>query len=48
MAKTFADSRFFGFPSGKTCLPFLWQGGVMTALPTLKDKNGKRGSNGGR
>jgi uncharacterized membrane protein len=42
----FCGFAFFGFPSGKTCLPFLWQGGVMTALPTLKDKNGKNGSNG--
>jgi probable HAF family extracellular repeat protein len=43
----FCGFAFLGYPSGKTCLPFLWQGGVMTALPTLKDKNGKRGSNGG-
>ena len=42
----FCGFAFFGFPSGKTCLPFLWQEGVMTALPTLKDKNGKSGSNG--
>jgi probable HAF family extracellular repeat protein len=42
----FCGFTTFGFPSGKTCLPFVWEGGVMTALPTLKDKNGKRGSNG--
>jgi uncharacterized membrane protein len=42
----FCGFAFFGFLSGKTCLPFLWQEGVMTALPTLKDKNGKSGSNG--
>ncbi len=42
----FCGFAFFGFPSGKTCLPFLWQDGVMTALPTLKDENGKHGSNG--
>jgi uncharacterized membrane protein len=42
----FCGFAFFGFVSGKTCLPFLWQGGVMTALPTLKDNNGKNGSNG--
>jgi uncharacterized membrane protein len=42
----FCGFAFFGFPSGKTCLPFLWHDGVMTALPTLKDKNGKNGNNG--
>jgi probable HAF family extracellular repeat protein len=42
----FCGFAFLGFPSGKTCLPFLWQDGVMTALPTLEDKNGKHGSNG--
>ena len=42
----FCGFAFLGFPSGKTCLPYLWQDGVMTALPTLKDKNGKNGSNG--
>jgi probable HAF family extracellular repeat protein len=42
----FCGFAALGFPSGKTCLPFLWDGGVMTALPTLKGKNGKHGSNG--
>jgi probable HAF family extracellular repeat protein len=35
-----------GFTSGTTCLPFAWQDGVMTAMPTLAGKNGKRGPNG--
>lgn len=29
-----------------TCLPFLWEHGVMTALPTLHDKEGGQGNNG--
>jgi probable HAF family extracellular repeat protein len=33
-------------PSGTACLPFLWQNGVMSKLPTLVDKNGKAGNNG--
>jgi probable HAF family extracellular repeat protein len=42
----FCGFAALGFPSGTTCLPFLWDGGAVTALPTLKDKNGKRGNNG--
>jgi uncharacterized membrane protein len=42
----FCGFAFLGFPSGKTCVPFIWQDGVMTPLPTLKDKNGKQGNNG--
>lgn len=37
---------FMGYPSGTTCLPMVWQNGVMTALPLLRDKTGKRGNNG--
>jgi len=37
---------FMGYPSGTTCLPMVWQNGVMTALPLLQDKTGKRGNNG--
>jgi probable HAF family extracellular repeat protein len=33
--------NFCGFGSGLKCLPFLWQGGVMQALPLLGGKNGQ-------
>jgi probable HAF family extracellular repeat protein len=32
--------------SGNTCAPFLWQNGSMVALPRLRNKAGKEGSNG--
>jgi probable HAF family extracellular repeat protein len=32
--------------SGDTCAPFLWQNGDMVALPRLRSKAGKEGSNG--
>jgi probable HAF family extracellular repeat protein len=32
--------------SGNTCVPFLWQDGAMVALPRLRNKAGKEGSNG--
>ena len=33
--------NFCGFGSGLKCLPFLWEGGVMEALPLLGGKNGQ-------
>ena len=35
------SENFCGFGTGLECVPFLWQGGVMTALPLLGGKNGQ-------
>lgn len=42
----FCGFAFLGFRSGTRCLPFVWQDGVMSPLPLLKDKNGVAGNNG--
>ena len=36
---------FCGFGSRQGCLPFVWQNGVMSTLPLLKDGNGVAGRN---
>jgi probable HAF family extracellular repeat protein len=41
------NENFCGFGTGFQCLPFLWQYGTMTALPTLKGPNGQSGTNAG-
>jgi probable HAF family extracellular repeat protein len=35
------SENFCSFGTGLTCLPFLWQGGAMEALPLLGGKNGQ-------
>jgi uncharacterized membrane protein len=46
LGEDFCGFATLGYTSGTTCLPFLWQGGVMRRLPTLTDKNGLHGNNG--
>ncbi|HLH37545.1 MAG TPA: hypothetical protein VKX39_00220 [Bryobacteraceae bacterium] len=38
---------FCGFGTEQVCQPFVWQNGVMSALPLLKDQNGFAGKNAG-
>jgi probable HAF family extracellular repeat protein len=35
------SENFCGYGTGLQCVPFLWQGGMMTALPLLGGKNGQ-------
>jgi len=37
---------FCGFGDQRVCLPFIWQNGLMKALPLLKDAHGLAGANG--
>jgi probable HAF family extracellular repeat protein len=36
----FCAFNFYGFPSPRRCLPFVWQFGLMSKLPTLGGANG--------
>jgi probable HAF family extracellular repeat protein len=38
------NENFCGYGTGLKCLPFFWQGGVMTPLPTLGGYNGTVGN----
>src|ERR1035438_4004131 len=41
------NENFCGFGTGLQCSAWIWQYGVMTALPTLKGTDGKFGTNAG-
>jgi probable HAF family extracellular repeat protein len=41
------NENFCGFGTAFQCLPFLWQYGAITALPTLKGADGHFGTNAG-
>ena len=44
VGEDFCGFRTLGLPSATTtCLPYLWQNGKMTALPTLDDNRGNNG-----
>ena len=46
-SEDFCGFKAMGFSSQDiSCLPFVWQNGVMTALPTLRDKYDHSGNNG--
>lgn len=38
-AEDFCGFNAYGFPSSTACLPFLWQYGILQALPTLGGAN---------
>ena len=38
------NENFCGYGTGLECLPFLWEGGIMTALPLLGGNNGTVGN----
>ncbi len=43
----FCGFKTLGFSNQAiSCLPFVWQNGVMTALPTLRDSSDRSGNNG--
>jgi probable HAF family extracellular repeat protein len=46
LGEDFCGFATLGYTSGTRCLPFVWQNGVMSRLPTLTDKNGSHGNNG--
>jgi probable HAF family extracellular repeat protein len=44
LAKDPKNENFCGYGTGLKCLPFFWQGGVMTPLPLLGGNNGSIGN----